>query len=268
MISPATAKLTRLLLSVSISRLFHEDEVGHFAVLHHVMCNYEFKELMKQIHGAGRKGVNTSGLSFYNALLQLRDGHIHAAAATLRQFAERAEAIHANLTAAARTLALEWDCWETVETKADKMERYIRQPCTVQRPYHEHHTSHASGGGDVAQIEQRLEEYYVNHLIAPKDWICNWWGFFEVDRRFFQVHPLDAVQMLEVDEVEDACCESIKFARILHAVGLEARDMHLQLVMWKALPCAMSLHQRLGRGSRLGWLGRDLLQMVMQFVNE
>ena len=72
----------------------------------------------------------------------------------------------------------------------------------------------------------------------------------------------------EDDEVEEACYESIKIARILNAVGLEARDMHLQLVMWKALPCAMSLHQRLGRGSRLGWLGRDLLQMVMQFVNE
>ena len=276
MISPATAELTRLLVSVNISQLYRENEVDHVGVFHHCMCNYEFKELMKQIHstGAGRKDRQKEMLSFFNALLHLKKGMlddgrcIHVAATILREFAERAEEICANLTVAVRTLALEQDCWESVETKTDKMEKYIKQPCTVERPYHEHHTSHASGGGDFTQIARRLEQYYVKSFITPRPWVVSGWSFFEEDRKFFQVNEFDAIHMLEIDEVEDACYESIKIARILKAVGLEARDMYLEMVTWKALPCAMSLHQRLGRESCLGWLGKDLLQIVMQFVNE
>ena len=143
--------------------------------------------------------------------------------------------------------------------------RALKQPTKVQRPYHLHFTEHPAGGGGLSSIVLRLKSLeHGNHLlVTPETWCTR------SDLRKDQTVNLHflATQCVEsTDITASKCFTALKAAGILWALEQETSDIYNDLTSWKALPCAMALHNRLGKDSWLGMMGEDVMKLVFNFV--
>ena len=62
------------------------------------------------------------------------------------------------------------------------------------------------------------------------------------------------------------CLDSARVELVLERYCRDVADMVDELTLWKALPVAMGMHQRLGNKSLLAGLSPELVRMIVDFV--
>jgi hypothetical protein len=162
----------------------------------------------------------------------------------------------------------------------EEYEMLLRRPAIARKPCHLHFTTHTAGGGDPREnfarfcLEMKRNEpdsedidntyESPDPLYHPVGWYTDSNGSdLSIDQRKFQ-----KMFVGNPSQVETKCAFALKTARTLQALADEVEDVHSQFVMWRALPCAMAAHSRLGMGSPLACLGPDLIQNIAAFALE
>ena len=186
----------------------------------------------------------------------------------LKKMSRRAAGIHANIMDAVQRLARESPSLD-INAKVNELNSRFRKPDSADKPYHLHHTENSAGGGDLMHLIQRLEWFAYDICKVPRTWIVGDKPNVAVREKYnYKALNVSVLTNLDRGDTDEACFEAVRIANIIQAVGIEANDMFLEMNMWKSLPCAMALHSRLGKESRLGWLSQDVMQMVIQLSNQ
>lgn len=203
--------------------------------------------------------------SFLQNRPELDGDCIYFSAKTLMEFSSRASIIHDALVSAAWNLAKQRDCFDKVVSRSNGLDLAFSRPDTVSRPYHLHFTTTSAGGGDFGRVAEALNARSGCRFKAPETWVKS------IHSQSCDIETMNTVtilQMLDHGEIEEPCYQSIKTAKVIQAIGIEAYDLFLEMTMWRRLPCAMALHSRLGNRSQIGCIGLDIMSMVLCFVNE
>lgn len=205
--------------------------------------------------------------SFLTDQPELDGDHICCSAITLKKFSSRASIIHDSLISAALNLAKQRGCFDQVVSMTNNIDLVFSRPDTVPRPYHLHFTTTSAGGGDFKRVaEVLLNTENDRRFQAPATWVhlenC---PLYELET----MNTVTILQMLDHGDIAEPCYQSIKTAKVIQAIGIEAHDLFLEMTMWRRLPCAMALHKRLGNRSQIGCVGLDIMMsMVLHFANE
>ena len=189
---------------------------------------------------------------------------IYCSAITLKVFSDRASQIHDSIVSAVWSLAKDRGCVDEISRRIDSLDLLFKQPDSVPRPYHLHHSTNSAGGGDFERMSKLLNTQTGNDFAVPETWMTS----IQMDHHENEttLNSTYVLKMLDNGEIKEACYQSMRNAKIIRAVGIETYDLFLEMTMWRRLPCAMALHSRLGSDSCLRLLGQDVLLMVSYFV--
>jgi hypothetical protein len=179
----------------------------------------------------------------------------------LKFLSVKALEIHDSLQSAALKLAEDENCMDLVLLRSKDIDLWFSRPDSVSRPLHVHYTSNEIGGGNLNRILEQLKLYEHENFKVPESWIRQ----NNENPHRLSVNPYTTLKMIGQGRIEESCFQSMRIAKVMQAVSLEAAELHLEMTMWRRIPCAMALHSRLGKESYLGWLGQDIIQMVLKF---
>jgi hypothetical protein len=140
----------------------------------------------------------------------------------------------------------------------------IVKPTTVVRPYHLHHSMNKElGGGNYPRIIKRMDIGRIEGFLSvPASWVKN----EEYCTIQYSVDSMDNILCAGWNDPQLMCEVGLCGAYALDARRGEMVDVYHELFGWTLLPCAMSLHRRLGKDSALGKIGNDVFKMIMGYV--
>jgi hypothetical protein len=147
----------------------------------------------------------------------------------------------------------------------------IVRPSTVRRPYHLFYEDNAAGGGDWKSIMERTDQLLSCWFHTPlQTWRIDWSGenctvFHNPDFEKIEYDWMEG--NFEKSEESMHCLLEDTFFGVCAMESLieESSEILDEMTAWRALPCCMALHCRLGSRSPMQWLSADVLKMIMNF---
>jgi hypothetical protein len=175
------------------------------------------------------------------------------------------------LSSQLRTITMEFEKTEVIEDEVQSLLKFsdtnFRQPCTCSQPFHLHFTANQSGGGDINNIVSRLE-FEQGLRSGDISLMRSWWVKetygYPLRKKDFIDFFIQRDLFFPVDSVIHVY--SLEMAATLDSFADEVESAHQELVGWMRLPCAMAFHERLGKQSNLGMVGKDVIAMISQFL--
>jgi hypothetical protein len=264
-------ELMRQLCHVGLRYLYHEIDFFHLHDYSSHLSKQSFCAL-KQYMMQFIKSNDDCSLETYSfctaaqlLMSELNKGScekvMHHSEDELKRLHVKALEIHNSLQLAALNLAEDDNCLEAVLLRSKDINLCFSRPDSVSRPLHVHYTSNETGGGNLNRILEQLKLYEPDKFKVPESWIRQ----NNENPHLFSVNPYTILKMIDEGRIEESCFQSMRMAKIMQAVSSEAAELHMEMTMWRRIPCVMALHSRLGKESYLGWLGQDIIQMVLKF---
>jgi hypothetical protein len=215
--------------------------------------------------------------SMLKAYKELEKGNADSALFILRGFAKRGLEIVNDLASTRKALEIVLGVSDTVKHQIESELVNVSVPMpTAQRPYHLHYSESTGGGGDENHVLERLRaDPNLKRSLDTSFYPWNLKPFvqlpLEYDLPDFKVFH-DALEHIKSSHDVSRSIKSMGLGVCLTTARMEiimseklecVKDMVNELTMWRALPLAMGLHPRLGKGSPLVGLSVDLVKLIL-----
>jgi hypothetical protein len=160
---------------------------------------------------------------------------------------------------------------ETAPSVVHSPTSLIRRPSTARRPYHLFYLDSAAGGGDWLSITGRVNNLlgYWFHSPVPAwridELTRNHGGFINKDFEKIEYDWMEGRFEKGEASMNRLLGDTVFGIRAMESLIEEGSEILDDMTAWRALPCCMALHGRLGRQSPMHWLSADVLKIILNF---